>query len=189
MATAPHMARLATSAGLFWFLLLGAAQASAAVATSQCGYDRWPVKILADKDRDAVNFKPVVMAVAKLVAFPIHEVRYPYDRRLKPEEVTVYRVRAKLVSIKHEQDSDVHAIIEDLNNSRLKMIVEIPAPECAKGSAHESAYRKARTVLARIPLGSTIEVIGVGFFDFLHSSTGQARNGIELHPVLRILVD
>ncbi len=33
---------------------------------------------------------------------------------------------------------------------------------------------------------SSVSVVGVGFFDFLHGQTGAAPNGIELHPVLKI---
>ena len=32
--------------------------------------------------------------------------------------------------------------------------------------------------------GQMVEVTGVGFFDRVHGETGQAPNGIELHPVL-----
>ncbi len=36
------------------------------------------------------------------------------------------------------------------------------------------------------PCTATVEVTGVGFFDFLHGQTGVAPNGIELHPMLAI---
>lgn len=29
-----------------------------------------------------------------------------------------------------------------------------------------------------------VEVIGIGFWDFIHGQTGLAANGIELHPVI-----
>jgi hypothetical protein len=32
--------------------------------------------------------------------------------------------------------------------------------------------------------GKMVEVTGIGFFDRVHGETGQAPNGIELHPVL-----
>ncbi len=180
------MAGFVTSTAVAGLLLLGAAHVFAEAVPRQCGYDRWPVKILSDKDHDLVDLKPVDTTVANLVAIPIHEVPYPYDRRLKPEEVTVYRVRAKLVAFKREQDSDVHAIVEDLDNSKTRMIVEIPAPECAEGTGHEDDYRNARATLAQVPIGSTVEITGVGFFDFLHNATDQANNGIELHPVMHV---
>jgi hypothetical protein len=180
------MANPASSLFIALVLLVGSASAFAEAMPRQCGYDRWPVKILADKDGVRVDFKPIDTTVSKLVAIPIHEVAYSYDRRLGPEEFHVYRLRAKLISVKREQDSDLHMIVADMDNPKVRMIVEIPAPECAEGTGHESDYRKARTNLSRIPTGSTVEIVGVGFFDFLHSSSGQAKNGIELHPVLKI---
>jgi hypothetical protein len=30
--------------------------------------------------------------------------------------------------------------------------------------------------------GKMVELTGIGFFDRLHGETGQAPNGIELHP-------
>ena len=45
---------------------------------------------------------------------PIHEVPYPRDKRIAPEEFKLYRVRAKLIQVRAEKDSDLHLIIEDL---------------------------------------------------------------------------
>jgi hypothetical protein len=134
------------------------------VAQRQCGYDRWPVKILSDKDRERVNFTPVEITIAELTSIPIHEIPYP------------------------EQDSDLHLIVADLRKPDIRMIVEIPAPSCAEGTGHENDYRKAREALVGIPKGSVVEIIGVGFFDFIHAATDMAKNGIELHPVLKIAV-
>ncbi len=64
------------------------------------------------------------------------------------------------------------------------MIAEIPAPECAQGTGHEQEYRNARDAISSVPANAIIEIIGVGFFDFLHEQQGAAKNGIELHPVL-----
>ncbi len=154
--------------------------------TGQCGYDRWPVKILGDKDRQRVNFQPLDTTVAKLGQIPIHEIPYPYDRRIPPEELRVYRVKARLLKVKHEKDSDVHLLLGDLEDTDKRMIAEIPAPYCAKGTGHEQEYQYARNVLSSIRANSTVEIIGVGFFDFLHEQHGAATNGIELHPVLSI---
>jgi hypothetical protein len=80
----------------------------------------------------------------------------------------------------------LHLIIADLDKPDIRMIAEIPAPECAEGTGREDAYRKARVVLSAIPVGSVVEIVGVGFFDFLHDAKGGAKNGIELHPVLTV---
>lgn len=168
------------------FILLTNTAAFSQTVPNQCGYDRWPVKILSDKDRGRVNFTRVETTVAKLSAIQIHEIPYPRDRRIEPEELKVYKIRAKLIAIKLEQDSDLHLIIADLDKPEMRMIAEIPAPACAEGTGHEEAYRKAREALSGITVGTIVEITGVGFFDFLHDTIGGARNGIELHPVLQL---
>lgn len=152
----------------------------------QCGYDRWPVKILNDKDRNRVNFTPEETTVTKLSAIPIHEIPYPRDKRIAPEELKTYKLRATLIQVRKEKDSDLHLIIADLDHPEIRMIAEIPAPECAEGTGREESYRRAREAMARISKGEVIEIVGVGFFDFIHTQIGGAKNGIELHPVLTI---
>jgi hypothetical protein len=152
----------------------------------RCGYDRWPVKIISDKDRSRVNFTPTDTTVAKLASIPIHEIPYPRDRRIAPEELKVYKLQAMLIRVKRERDSDLHLIIADLDKPKVRMIAEIPAPQCAEGTGHEDEYNKARALVLRISRGSVIELIGVGFFDFLHDTRGAAKNGFELHPVLSV---
>jgi hypothetical protein len=66
------------------------------------------------------------------------------------------------------------------------MIAEVPAPECAIASGHEEDYRHVRQALQSIPLGSELELVGVGFFDREHEQSGSAANQIELHPVLSV---
>jgi hypothetical protein len=176
----------------FWLVALLSLTVGALVygqaAPRQCGYDRWPVKILSDKDRQRVNFTPIETTIAKLAAIPIHEIPYPRDRRIEPEELKVYKLRGKLIEVRPEKDSDLHLIIADLDKPDIRMIVEIPAPQCAQGTGHEEGYRKARDVLSEISLGSIVEIVGVGFFDFLHDARGGAKNGIELHPVLAVRI-
>lgn len=179
------MARCASKFALA-LLMLSSAGAFAQAVPRLCGYDRWPVKILGDKDRNRVGLKPIDTTVAKLGAIPIHEFPYPYDRRIEPEELRVYKVKARLLRVRPEKDSDLHVLLADLGDPDKRMIAEIPAPECAEGTGHENDYQAARRSLAAIPLNSIVEVTGVGFFDFMHEQKGAAPNGIELHPVLRI---
>jgi hypothetical protein len=113
-------------------------------------------------------------------------LQQPYDRRIEPEELKVYKVRAKLIGVKQEKDSDLHLIIADLEKPAVRMIAEIPAPGCAEGTGHEKDYEKAKSAVWGISTGIVIEITGVGFFDFLHNTRGGATNGIELHPVLSV---
>lgn len=99
-------------------LFLHLCSALAQVAPRECGYDRWPVKILADKDRNRVQFKAIDITVAKLVSIPTHEIPYPRDRRIEPEELQVFRVIAKLLRLKNEQDSDIHLLVADVETQK-----------------------------------------------------------------------
>ena len=152
---------------------------------TECGLERWPVKVLTDKDRTLVDFRPVDTTVTALNNLNRHET-LAYDRRANDVEVRVYRVRARLVGMHDEADSDLHLVIAEPDRPDVTMIAEIPAPFCAIGSGHEKAYETAQAGARGISLGSLIEIEGVGFFDFIHGQTGVARNGFELHPVLRI---
>jgi len=74
-----------------------------------CGRERWPVKILADKDREQVELAPIETTIAKLSSVPRHNIPYPYDHRIGPEELKVYRIKAKLLRVRLEQDSTMSA--------------------------------------------------------------------------------
>jgi hypothetical protein len=39
--------------------------------------------------------------------------------------------------------------------------------------------------MKQIPLGALIEVEEVGFFDMMHGQSGVAKNGFEIHPILK----
>lgn len=167
----------------------GAAPSSSEqVHVGQCGYDRWAVKTLVDRDARRVDFTPIDSTVAKLGAIRIHEISYPENARIEPEELHTFRVQAKLIKLRREKDMDLHLILADLNNPEARMIAEVPDPACAKGSGYEAQLRAARAALSSISEQAQVEVIGVGFFDYLHESRGGARNGFELHPVLRIKI-
>src|SRR5712692_8518975 len=109
-------------------VLLGLAASTsifAQAAPRQCGYDRWPVKIFNDKDRQRVNLTPNETTIAKLAAIPIHEIPYPRDKRIEPEELKTYKVRGRLIEVRPEKDSDLHLIIADLNQPDVRMVAEI----------------------------------------------------------------
>jgi hypothetical protein len=159
-------------------------RAAAQATPRQCGYERWRVKILADRDGGRVDFNPVETTVAELAAIPIHEIPYPNDRRIAPEEFRTYQVRARLLRVFRESDHDLHLIIADLEQPEVHMIAEIPAPECVAERRDE--YQEARSIVRETPRNTVIELVGVAFFDYIHDQRGHAPNGIELHPVLEV---
>ena len=110
-------------------------------------------------------------------------------------ERTVFRVKGLLMSMKREDDSDIHLVIADpkLGGS---MIVEFPATACntAATPAAQASMAQARADLAgacggepgskAVTLTGLATITGVGFFDLIHGQAGVAPNGIELHPAL-----
>lgn len=74
----------------------------------------------------------------------------------------------------------------DTEAPNIQIIAEIPSPECVQSRGDD--YKRARATILDAPPNALIELIGVGFFDFLHDQRGAAKNGIELHPVLTIRV-
>ena len=157
---------------------------------THCGTERWNVKTLSDADRDKVDFTPKEATVGWLVSQE-HPAQSPADQRIGPIETQTYKVRARLISYKLEQDRDFHIVIADVEDPGKTMIAEIPSPDCAGAcaSGHVEEFRRARAVIMEFSNqapGVTVVVTGVGFFDFLHGQTGAAPNGIELHPVFKI---
>lgn len=154
------------------------------------------MKTLMDQDASKVNFAPHATTVGWLVSQPAPEQR-PQDSRIAPIEMQTYSVHASLVGFKLEKDRDIHIVISDLENAAETMIVEIPSKDCASAcsSSRLPEFEAARAVFDATfgepheqfrRASATVDVTGVGFFDFLHRQTGVAPNGIELHPVLSI---
>jgi len=181
----PLMAKLVSSLILF-VLSVSLGSPCQARKSRECGYERWPVKVLADKDRAQIDPKPIDTTVAALSALAIHEVPYPYDRRIAPEELHIFRIKARLLQVRREKDSDLHLLLQDLDESDQRMIAEVPAPDCAEGTGHEQEYLSVRRTLMALPAHTVLELTGVGFFDFLHDQKGGANNGFEIHPILSI---
>jgi hypothetical protein len=119
--------------------------------------------------------------------------------RIWPIEKKTYIVRARVISAKIEEDSDIHLVISQRNATSRKMIVEFPAPTCvdsafkrpAIGAAREAMLSNCGAVSSShvTELMGNVEVTGVGFWDEIHGQTGVAPNGIEIHPVLKFTGD
>ena len=56
-----------------------------------------------------------------------------------------------------------------------------------QGSRYTSDFAEARRTFAGMPVGVEVEVEGVAFWDDEHGQFGAAPNGIELHPVLKVV--
>jgi hypothetical protein len=164
-----------------------------------CGTERWAVKTLSDEDAGKVNLKRVPSTVAELVAMP-RPATVLENRRAAPVELTTYQIRAVLLEVRDENDHDIHLVVADPTDRSKTMIAEIVDPGCsgATESPEEPDFKRVRedsSLLFGAPvagspppikIGDTVEITGVGFFDFEHGASGAAPNVIELHPVLDI---
>jgi uncharacterized repeat protein (TIGR01451 family) len=172
----------------------GVPRRSSAFATTACGVERWAVKTLTDRRARLVKFTPrrtTVRALRRLRAPAAVAIR----PRIRGVETTTYQVRAALVEMKLEDDSDVHLVIAEPGDPTLTMIVEFPSSGCTRRASAKAKrkMRAARSALIRAcgpasdsfkRLTGSATISGVGFFDVLHGQRGVAPNGIELHPVL-----
>jgi hypothetical protein len=180
--------------------VLTRAHPAAVAAVAQpvaCGHERWPEKTLADPFASSVHLTAVPKTVEALRARD-RVVGIGGVRGLGTER-TVFKVKADLVGIKQEADSDFHLVIADRTTGHT-MIAEFPNESCTLGATASlrTKMQKARVAIADAcgfapnssfhRIGGTATITGVGFFDNAHATppTGDAkRTHIELHPVLK----
>jgi hypothetical protein len=161
---------------------------------------RWDVKTLADHNAQRVMSTPRDVTFAMLIDFakagPPKTLKLAKKTaRIAPVEVTIFRVRVRLIQHKMEGDNDFHVVITDpaeappdvpervakttLDFSKLPatMVAEIPDPGCAEGSiglaqirtvrqAYVAAYGQPGRGKPHQVVGlPVVTVTGVGFFD------------------------
>ena len=165
-----------------------------------CGTERWAVKTLMDPDASAIHTTPIDTTIDKLVALPRPaSSTIPEDGR-NPVEEKVYRVHARLLRYKLENDQDIHIVLGSIDDPRVTMVAEIPSGSCTTNQNYGPLFDELRQDLSlrfgrptprfhQLPRNTRVVVTGVGFFDFLHGQSGMAHNGLELHPVLGLSVD
>jgi len=168
--------------------MFSAASEETPASTCGVGHFRWNVKIFEDADRAQVKLRAVQTTIKDLNAVPKPTEPYPASNRIKPWELQVYRVRARLKAVLPPAgDGDIHLFLEDPDNPEEHIIAEIPAPECVRDAARAEEYRLARRTVSALKVDSLVEVTGLGFFDKVNGlSFVKARNGMELHPVFNV---
>lgn len=170
----------------------------------KCGVSRWAVKSLSDTTVDKIDFDKFTKK-RKTVKWLVNSeppAQKPQATRINGLEWFAFKVHAILVGYKKSSDDqDFHVVIKDLR-TKDTMIVEFKDPKCSGvcSSSFLGQMRQARedfmnspAVLERGKVTSTykklnkrvkVELVGIGFWDFIHGQIGVAKNGIELHPVI-----
>src|SRR6267143_2003210 len=176
--------------------LLAACFALSVPPASACGKERWLVKTVTDKDAAKVQEAPTPGTINQLrqTPAPINPNLRP-DSRYSPTELTTYEVTGYITLIKAEADQDYHIVLAD--DTGRTIIVESTHPDCALKSRFKAEIGQVRTALDQafkgpisrpIKTRKLVAVTGVGFFDHIHGQTGVAPNGIELHPILQVVL-
>ena len=162
-----------------------------AASTGVCPVFRAAIKLAEDPGVGSVNTNVSVTTIAAMRAFaPPGSLG---STRIPPPETHIYSIDATLTGYVLDTDSDYHLVIQDASGNT--MIVAIPDPLCVTTSVYSPAIRNARmefdaryTPTTSLQATSiAVRVKGIGFFNAIHGTAGQAPNGIELHPVLDIL--
>ena len=163
--------------------------AAPAAHAAECGVEKWSIKTASDPEAGDINQQPTATTVEALRAIARPDF-VPADQRVRPTEVTTYRVTATLRQYKVEDDSDVHLVLED--SAGRTLITELAHPDCVSPAsplrsqivAARNAFLAAFSPTTSWKFSSSqVTVAGVGFFDYLHGQTGVSPNGIELHPM------
>ena len=164
------------------------------LTSTGCGVERWDVKTLKDAGAKKINFKPVASTVAALRLIPAAVM--PTAR--VAAEMRTYTVSATVTSFKQEADSDIHLAVKD--DTGKTMIFEMPAKQCLDSSKTSPALviqmtnslrawsTKHTATLSYQKVRQRVTVTGVLFFDRLHGQRGVAPNGVEMHPLLSLVL-
>lgn len=149
------------------------------------GNTRREVKICTDSKATLINLAPIKTTIDSLNAIVVPTVNTGTARL--PLEQHTYTVTAKVDKVKKEWDGDYHI---RLTNGTNYLICEMPNPMCeyASKSAYVAQYNKVKAVVENNDLeNKIITITGVAFIDIDHYySRKQAKNNIELHPILEI---
>lgn len=165
------------------------------IQAQDCGEERWAIKTLSDPDTTLINFDTIVQtSIEEQISLP-KPLKVKGARMLS--ETTQYELTAYITGYKLEADRDIHIVISDEENN--EMVVEIVDPEC-ESVKETSRYQQltdlrswfydnvGRPVPRFKVLAQPIEVVitGIGYYDFIHGQKGMAKNGREIHPVLKM---
>jgi hypothetical protein len=170
------------------------------VAHATCGVWRWPVKTLSDPDRHQVDFDPIGTQVKFLRQRDRPAITIGTSTpRTSRTEFHAWKIKARPIQAKLEDDSDIHLVIAVPHHPAKTMIVEFPKKTCVASSFKRWKIAHARQQFLNncgsvsssswLHLAGRITLVGVGFWDEKHGQTGIAPNGIELHPVLNLKGD
>ena len=106
----------------------------------KCGEERWSIKTLSDPRVDEVNFTPYDTSIGRLRNRPNPHTKASTPR-LDGVETTTFRMKARLIEFKREDDRDIHLVVGVPSSPSKTMIVEFPI---RAATAHRVPQRSRR---------------------------------------------
>lgn len=168
------------AAGLTVLIAVTSASAAPAAAPGgprggACGVTRWGIQTLADRP---LLLRNQLTTLHHLTTRPVPS-SLPPARRLAFER-HVFTVVAAVTRVRAEPESDLNLVLRE---GGYHMVGEAPAPECDHGAA-PGLRRKMASARGAVRLCKRARITGVAFFEQKAREAGEARNAIELHPIL-----
>lgn len=166
---------------------------------------RWDVKILIDTAGHRIyKLKPKPETISNLA--DVNATKRPEKNELNKgkraeTEKRKVTVTAYLIATGIEEDGDYHLVCKALY-SKKTLIAEIPAPANKKLKDFpilKADYTKARNEIndkigtpphqvTNLTQKRKVRITGIIFFDKMAHGNGHAENGVEIHPVIKIMV-
>lgn len=172
----------------------GARQARAPGAW--CGGTLWKLMTLSDSSKSAVNWTPIPTGIAdigKLTA----PTRILASRNNTFEKQR-WQVTAVVERYRVQSNGEIALEMNDVMTSTY-MNAYMPNPEClSKNTRDRADIVAARAAFTKTcgapasawtPLGATVTISGVGFWNPVKTTLGALANGAELRPVTSFSLD
>lgn len=159
-----------------------------------CGGALWKLMTLGDSARSAVKWAPSAATVNDIANMPA-PAKAPSTRSTAFQK-QVWQVSAVVDQYRVASNGEIVLVLFDIASSKY-MDAYLPNPKCLTKTARgRSQMIAARSAFGRCPaptigwqpLGATVQLTGVGFWNPLHTTKGALPNGAELRPVTGLTV-
>jgi hypothetical protein len=159
-----------------------------------CGGTLWKLMTLSDAGRASVKWPVVGTSIADVAKLPA-PAKVPATRTTSFQKQQ-WKLTAVVDQYRMQSNGEIALVLFDTATSTY-MNAYLPNPLClSKSTRGRSAIVAARTVLGRCPapqggwqpLGATVQVEGIGFWNPLHTTKGALPTGAELRPVTGLTI-
>jgi hypothetical protein len=170
------------------------AATSAAAPGPWCGGTLWKLMTLSDSARSSVKWTPTPTTIVDIANTPV-PARAP-STRSTPFQKQVWKLSAVVDQYRVASNGEIVLVLFDIATSRY-MNAYLPNPTClpktARGRGQMIAARDAlghcpAPTVGWQPLGVSVEITGVGFWNPLHTTKDALPTGAELRPVTGLTI-